>query len=1196
MYLSKLEILGFKSFPHKTELVFDEGITAIVGPNGCGKTNILDAIRWVLGEQRTSLLRGERMEHVIFNGTKELKPLGMAEVSLTILNNQGILPTEYQEVNITRRLFRSGESEYLLNKKICRLKDIIDLFLDTGMGTHAYSVIQPEMVESILSSKTEDRRFLFEEASGISKYKHRKKESLRKLESTENDLLRLKDLTAEVEKQVNSLKRQVRKSERFKKLSQEIKELELKLSKNQYDLLQEKESELEAKLSNLVSERVTHQAKISELELENEKLRLDLTRAEKNYFSFKKELDNCLEALHSLEKEIALLREKKLNLEEQRKRTEKDIEANSSRRDSIAQEIQDKEKKIEEVLEKICSKEKEHQEKEEELKLLDQRLNELKENTVSLDAQLEEVESLLHQKELEAQNLKVQLEELEKKRNSLSEERENLAKDLEKVNSDKEVLRNSVLSLQKNLDEKTKEKIALQEELSQAQKSLESLNNDKVIKEKEKSSLSAKFELFRDMVEHYEGYQSGVKAVLDKRESIPGLVAPVAHIISAEKEYLTAIEIALGEATQYILSQDFNSAQSGIKLLKEERKGRATFIILDRFQGQKIDNDNIELGGNGIKGWAKDFVKCKEEYKPVIDFLLGRIALADSLQNGIELSLNLGQSYGVVTLDGHIIRDGKVIEGGSEKEIFLVGREEELKVISEKLVSLEKDLSELNTEIEEKEKRRAELTILLNDLDNKIEEDKISFKDVELDLARQEEIRKSLTQRLETLKQKEGELDQELLLLKEKKGASKLEEEKEKREIIKQEYNKAQDELNKVETERENAYLKLNELRIELVTLQGKEEQARNEIERLKELKSELVTDREKQEKEIEVFISEIKEIETKLSQCQAELEKVEKEKEGKEEQAENYKQEVENIQQNLVSLEEALKIHRRKKDEQQEIWHRLEMEKLEFSTNRENLKRKIWEEQEKDLEKVEELKEEEIREVESYPQRISELKEKLKLIGAVNLLASEEYHQQKERLDFLQKQMQDLIEAKENLVSTIEKINKTATELFLDTFQKVKINFQKVFEQLFEGGEAEVNLIEGIDPLESPIEISARPMGKKLININQLSGGEKALTALSLLFALYLVKPSPFCILDEVDAPLDDANLTRFINLIKSFSQKTQFVIITHNKLTMEAADVLYGVTMEKPGVSKMVSVRLNPQEVITERKFDQKNSWVLD
>ncbi|MFH0931194.1 MAG: AAA family ATPase, partial [Candidatus Zixiibacteriota bacterium] len=553
MYLSRLEILGFKSFPYKTELFFDEGVTAIVGPNGCGKTNILDAIRWVLGEQRTSLLRGERMEEVIFNGTKELKPLGMAEVSLVIQNNLGILPTEYQEVYITRRLFRSGESEYLFNKKICRLKDIVDLFLDTGMGAHAYSVIQPEMVESVLSNKTEDRRFLFEEASGISKYKHRKKEALRKLESTENDLLRLKDLVTEVEKQVNSLKRQVRKSEQFKRLSQELKDLELRLSKNQYELLREREVELEVKLSELGAERVTQQAKLAKLELENENLRLELTQAEKKFFSYKQELDNCLEELHRLEKESVLLNERKLNLEEDKERLIKEIGENLSRRDLMVQEIEGKEEKIKEVLEKISSKEKEHLKTEEGLKAIEVRLKEFKEKVASSDTQLSDAGEMVHQAELEEQNLKMQLDELERNSSLVSEEEENLLRDLEKIEKGKEVLQNSVLSCNNSLEDKAKEKVTLQKKSEETRISLESLVEKRIEKEKEESSLKAKFELFRHISQHYEGYQAGVKAVLGQKEVFPGLIAPVANLITTEKEYLTAIESALGESAQYIL-------------------------------------------------------------------------------------------------------------------------------------------------------------------------------------------------------------------------------------------------------------------------------------------------------------------------------------------------------------------------------------------------------------------------------------------------------------------------------------------------------------------------------------------------------------------------------------------------------------------------------------------------------------------
>lgn len=1185
MYLSKLEILGFKSFPNKTDFVFNQGITAIVGPNGCGKTNILDAIRWVLGEQRTSLLRGERMEEVIFNGTKELKPLGMAEVSLVIENNQGILPTEYQEVQITRRLFRSGESEYLLNKKTCRLKDIIDLFLDTGMGTHAYSVIQPEMVESILSNKTEDRRFLFEEASGISKYKHRKKEACRKLESTENDLLRLKDLTAEVERQVNSLKRQVRKAERFKKLSQELKDKELKASKTEYDSLWEKEGQLEAGLKEKEEERVAQQAKLAELELKNEKLKLDLTQVEKKFFASQRELEECLEALRTLEKENALNKERVLNLQENQKRLGREIEENLVRIETIRSEIKDKEEKSKEVIEKISSVEKEHESKEEELKALDDRLRNYKEKIASLNAQLSEVNKVLHQSELEEQNYRLQLDELEKRKTSLEEEEKNLLDTLQTVHREKGALKESIHSIQNSLEDKSKERLALQAKSEQTQTTIETLVNRKNDKERVKSSLSAKSELLRDMVEHYEGYQVGVREILNQKERIPGLIAPVASLINVEKEYLTAIEVALGEAAQFILTQDFDSARSGIELLREEKKGRATFIILDRFREITLEPAKVELEGNGIKGWAREFVKCKEEYQPVIDFLLGRIILVDSLANGIELSSKLGQEYGVVTLDGQVIKGGKVMEGGSEKEIFLVGRDEELNGISNELSSLEKELAKLNDEIEAKEREKSDLSFSISDLDRRTEEEKIRFKDLELDSVRQEEFEKGLNQRQEVIKQKKEKFSQELADLKEKERDLKSGDLRERRKILEQEYEKQEEELKWSETEKENAYLTLNQLRIELVSLQGKEEQIKNETERLKDLELDLAADEESKRKESEEINSGIEELNRKIDEQKSELEKQEKSRVEKEEQAESCQQELERIQPQLVSLEEELKSKRKIKEELQEVRHKLELEKLEVSTVRENLKKKIWEEQEKDLEKVEGLSEEEKREFESYPQRITELKEKIKELGPVNLLALEEYQQQKDRLDFLQKQMQDLIEAKQNLVLTIDKINVTATELFLETFQKVKANFQQVFETLFEGGEAEVNLIEGMDPLESPIEISARPMGKKLININQLSGGEKALTALSLLFALYLVKPSPFCILDEVDAPLDDANLTRFIKLIKNFSQRTQFIVITHNKLTMESADVLYGVTMEKPGVSKIVSVKLNPQEVTQEK-----------
>ena len=584
MYLSKLEILGFKSFPQKTELIFDDNLTAIVGPNGCGKTNILDAIRWVLGEQRTTLLRSNKMEEVIFNGTKDLKPLGLAEVSMTVENNKGILPIDYDQVVVTRRLFRSGESEYLLNKVSCRLKDITELFLDTGMGTHAYSVIQPEMVEAILSDRAEERRFLFEEAAGITKYKLRKKEALRKLEYTENDLLRLSDILAEVEKQTNSLRRQKARAERFKRLSDEIKKLEVQMNQSEFETLKNKERELEKKLRGFVDESQKVKSELDKEEAEVESLKLELLEREKELSALQKKIGDFSEASFGMEREISVSQERKSHLEEYVSKTEKEKESLSQRLLTIKKEKEEKKEELNKLTLEIKAKEEQCQKEEEGLLANDENLRKMKDEFERSGKDLKGIEETLNKNRNEHENINTQIGELKEREKIFAAEEGAILQRLDEIERELGDLASSYEEKKKIWETKAEKKKLLEEKIKQNQITFDQLSSQEGETKSVLSAEEAKLGMLRQITEHYEGYGKGEKAVLLARGELKGIIDTVANLITTQKEYLKAIESALGESLQFVVCRDTNSALKAIRYLKENQKGGATFLVLDKIE------------------------------------------------------------------------------------------------------------------------------------------------------------------------------------------------------------------------------------------------------------------------------------------------------------------------------------------------------------------------------------------------------------------------------------------------------------------------------------------------------------------------------------------------------------------------------------------------------------------------------------
>ncbi len=1186
MFLSKLQILGFKSFPQKTELHFDRGMTAIVGPNGCGKTNLLDALRWVLGEQRTTLLRSAKMEEVIFSGTKDLKPLGMAEVSLSIENTRGILPVDYNQITVTRRLFRSGESEYLLNKTPCRLKDITELFLDTGVGIHAYSVIQPEMVEAILSDRAEERRFLFEEASGITKYKLRKKEAERKLEYTENDLLRLNDILAEVGKQVNSLRRQKGKAERFQRITEVIKELEIKLSQHEFTAIQEKEKELAGVLQLSSDQNRKVNAELEKAEAQIEELKLKLLEKEKESGFLHQRTGELSERGFQLEREISIHRERRSNLEMLITKNKEETENLKVRLSSVISQNENKKEEHGQIRAEIKSKNEVCDKEERALLSSDEKLQQMKEDLEKLSSDWQKQNDNLNILKSEKENTKTQIEELKQRQTLFTTESQSIQRRINDLSEKLQALTSTDEEKRKRLETQIQEVKILKEQIEVNASRLASFISEEGKTRQLLEGEKAKLEMLRQISEHYEGYGKGEKNLLSAKGNLSGIIDTVANLFTTQSEYVKAIESALGPSLQFIVCQNTASALSAIEYLKRENGGRATLLPLDKIEALNMPAPRVDLGAYPEAiGWAADLIVCDQRFGKIVDLLLGNMILVRTMEQALKLSAQIGSGFHIATLEGEIIKAESTLSGGSPQEISLLGRELEIHRLEEKLSEINQKLIRLETEkkAQEIEERKlqdalAQKTTESEEFTKQIQQSEIQLKTLDFEMSTLVQRLVELENLIQEVNRKTGELNQKIQV--HEQNLTELEDQKEKITSRIEEKEKHQEETEILHSE---TFRKVNRLKIELVSLEGKEEQIKSEETRLSELISEIENTLVAKENEIQNSRAEIEKITRDNNEKETELKQTFSKIETEKLQLNSLMEEQTRLQESLSLKEKDLKVSRGNREKIMDELHQKEMEKLELTSHARNIKDKIWEEYQVDLEGIEPPTPEELENVEGAKERLNTLKERLKSTGPVNLLALEEFQTTRQRLDFLQNQVNDLTEAKETLISTITRINQTARTLFTQTFEQIKANFQKVFEELFEGGETELKLFDLEDPLESPVQISARPFGKRLLNISQLSGGEKALTAIALLFAIYLVKPSPFCIFDEVDAPLDDANITRYLKLIKHFTSNTQFILITHNKLTMEAADILYGVTMEQPGVSKIVSVKFEKHEVVT-------------
>jgi chromosome segregation protein len=1196
VYLKKLDVFGFKSFAHKIGLEFGPGMTCVVGPNGCGKTNVADAIRWVLGEQSASELRGSSMADVIFNGTKQRRRLGMAEVTLTIDNSAGYLPTDYSEVVIGRRVFRSGESEYLLNKTPCRLRDIKDLFLDTGVGTRTYSLIERKMVDSILSDSTAHRRFMFEEAAGIMKYKVRKRSALNKLQATEADMQRVSDIISEVEKQVRSLKRQLAQARRHRRYTDELKELEIALGRREYSEWQARKDESAERIAAL-------RATIGQCDEV-------LAGSERDGVGVRTERHDKEEALGSLEIEIGELDARARSLADgllvsterrsasERRVAELDTEITDIRADLslalartakledeirvAAERAEEREGELSSVTEGLSNVEREYQRLKDVLDGEKQTRLEGLESSAGLKGELESYRTRLDDLMQEHMALEAELGE---NRAALAEKEELILGSLE---SEKQ-LRGAA----RDAGARHKQATAA---LDSARESLLGARENKTKLEGELDAAEHKRELLAEIKDGYGGFQDGVRSLLaEEAGSVQGLVGTVADVITIDQGMDRAIETALAGAVQYVVTRDVSAAREAMSHLSQGSLGKATFIPVSELSSIAVEHPpDALLSSDGVVGAASDFVHCDDSFGVLPRFLLEGVVIVRDLDTALGIrARDDARDLAFVTPAGDMVTSAGVLSGGrpGNEEAGLLRR-------AERLEAAERDVTDLTRRLEEARRNEREAESELARATTEAEQAEAAAERAEAELW---EAKRQLTE-LELSKTNQSDTVSRLAANRDALGVRMESTRKDIDALASRlsHLSKGEDELGEKVGELERKFKVADRERSKATELEKQAEigaaAARAEITQLKAEHAQLSESVraaksaiEKKTEEREQHLRTTKELEERNAADGEVLSALNEQKRALERDRDVMRESVRELRATIDKLDSSTKESRETKDRAQAELHEIELRDTELRSRFESLRDRLREEYAADVRALGDIKSEEGEPPFDAPkakEEIERLKARLRSMGPVNLLALDEYDEESKRLEFLTGQYDDLEKSKESLKAAIAQINKTAQDMFLETFALVRTNFIDMFQRLFEGGDADLRLADPDEPLESAIEIVASPRQKRLGRLSLLSGGERALTAIALLFAIYLVKPSPFCILDEVDAPLDDANVIRFVRMLKEFAHRTQFIVITHNKATMKEADRLYGVTMEESGVSKVVSVSLDDarEEVVSE------------
>ena len=1178
MYLKNIEVNGFKSFANKIDFKFEQGITGIVGPNGSGKSNVADAVRWVLGEQSAKKLRGSNMEDVIFSGTEQRKPQGAAYVAITLDNSDKSLPIDYSEVTVARRVYRSGESEYLLNGTPSRLKDITRLFFDTGIGKEGYSIIGQGQIERILSDKPEDRRALFDEAAGIVKYKKNKEITEKNLEQEHQNLNRVNDILSGLEERVEPLRIQSEKAKEYLTFKEELKKLEInsflfevdkiedKISENtekleitradiervnkEFEYTKQEYDKLEEELSELEEEIEEYRNQLNDKKLENERadgqmlvIREKISSEEKSSTEINSQIERYKAEIDRLEKEIAETEKKKAGFKDELKLKSDILKKAEFARDKALAE--------EEAIEQSINSAK--------ADIIDF-MNEggsLKEKIARYDTMLENIE--LRRTELKSKYLSDKSEE-------------------QKAHAERDTLLSEKDSIEESISKYNKELSKAEADLRASTERSNDVKNEISKYTQQVISLQSRHESLRNLTERYEGYGVSIRKVMEKKSSTKGIVGVVADIIKVDEEYETAIETALGGSIQNIVTDDEKTARDMIAYLRTNKLGRATFLPITTVQSRgSVDPDALKE--KGVIGVASKLVKTDPKYSGIIESLLGRSIVVDNIDNAIAIAKKYRQTLRLVTPTGELINPGGAMTGGAFRNSSnLLGRKRELDEITKEIGetnnllrkareeearlkmkrdSLKEQRDNYNSQLQRLSIDQNSVIIRLTGLVEKINSIEADFKAINTEnqelQAQIKQIEDNKAELFDSGKQAESAINDRNTLI--EKLEKELAGKKDERALKETEVQSATLELSAVKQSEGYVESELTRLGLDKLRIEDEIENCHERLLDQSDNVSALEDDYEKLKKSKADNASQMEKLSSKLDELNKQREDINK----------NHKQffdKRDNLTKQISGLEKA------------EYSLNMTLEKLD--TDKENLTNYMWDEYQLTYSAAEKLRDEDCGSAASLKKDINGVKQKIKALGDVNVNAIEEYKDVSERYFFLKGQRDDILQAEANLKGIIADLDKAMKETFAEKFKDIQNMFAKVFKELFGGGKASLTLVDEENLLETGVIINAQPPGKKLQNMMQLSGGEKSLTAISLLFAIQSLKPSPFCILDEIEAALDDANVGHFAKYLDRLTKSTQFIVITHRKGTMEAANRLYGITMQEKGVSTLVSVNL--------------------
>lgn len=1180
MYLKRLELQGFKSFADKTILEFMPGITSVIGPNGSGKSNISDAIRWVLGEQSMKSLRGSKSMDIIFAGTQNRKSLGFAEASLVFDNTDGTLPIEYTEVIVTRKIYRSGETGYFINKTPCRLKDVLELFMDTGIGKDGYSIIGQGKIDEILSNKSEDRRHIFEEAAGIVKYRTRKEESEKKLEHTKLNLLRINDILAEIETNIEPLKTQSEKAKKYLNLREELKSIEIglflyniqKYKKDLEDIVKEDEiyqtqckdeegrleriKQLKEELKTQIDEITNQIENISNLGFESQK-EIEMLNSDINVANTR--INNNKENKIRYEKEIEELQVRIQELQEEVKQKEEKKDNLKQNREKFAKELEEKEKELAKITKNLSQKELEIEAQKQQVEQNTDRKYDLQAQNNTQDANYENDEK--RQKQIK-QEITTQISELDITRLK----KEEIAKDFYDIDSK----RNKVL---KELEEMNTQKEQANEKIKNYDTQINTLTNEMRMKE---SRLRFLIETEREK----EGYIKSVKSLLKDCENIKelgkGMHGVLANNIEVPEEYQTAIEMCLGASLQNIVTDTEEDAKKLVEHLRKNNLGRASFLPITAVKGKKLDK--IKGHEKGYIGIASDLIKYDKKYEQIILNLLGRTVIVDNMDTAVKVAKQNAYTFRIITLEGDVINPSGAITGGSvaKKTVNILGRGKEIE-------KLEKQVNELKQKIENIEKQKQDY---IDSIENTLE----IVVGLEKELQEMEITYATQKQRLESIEENIDRIEKRIAKLKEEEQFL----EKDKQEIQKKK-QEIEEEIKNINTNTEELtkiikeYAELNkdtqkqvdDLNFDITNLKISVSSFDESEASMEEIKERIQTEIENTSKNIENKTRQIEEIKQDNFNLGKSIEETKEKIEQVKQDVESSSSKIEQLKQDRIDKNDKLKKQEEEISNKFNIIEdlkaqivKIEVRKTKLEEDIQNIINKMWEEYELTPNAITDYQKPE--NITLTQKKVNGLRKEIKELGSVNIDSIEEYKNLKERYDFMCEQRVDLEDTMNKLRKIITDMTTIMKEQFKEQFELINKNFAEVFKELFGGGNANLTLTDEENILECGIEITVQPPGKKLQNMMLLSGGEKAFTAIALLFAILKINPAPFCVLDEIEAALDDVNVYRYAEYLKKFTKQTQFLVITHRKGTMEAADTVYGITMEESGISKLLSMKM--------------------